>query len=69
MFDGAKMLGGMFVFGGVAAAYVTAGQAQAQVDPLVSHLQAFFAALGFGLYVADLIGMRANICHLRLLGA
>src|ERR1700692_2164845 len=39
------------------------------MDPLFSHLQALFAALGFGLYIADFIGMGANVCHLHLLGA
>jgi hypothetical protein len=39
------MLGGVFVLGIVAAAHVSADLAQAQMDPGVSHLQAFLAAV------------------------
>src|SRR4030081_2803320 len=53
----------MFVLGAVAASHVAARQAQPQVDPLVAHLQAFFAALGLGLHIADLIDVRANFSH------
>ena len=35
---------GMFVFGRIAAADVTTGETLAQMDPGVTHLQAFFAA-------------------------
>jgi hypothetical protein len=53
MFASVKMLGGVFVLGRIAASDVAAREAHAQMDPLVSHLQAFFAAVGTGLYVLD----------------
>jgi hypothetical protein len=63
MFDGVKVLRGMLVLGTVAASDVTAGQTQTQMDPFVPHLEAFLTALGFRLYVADLIGVGANLSH------
>ena len=39
-----EMLGGVFVFRGVTAAYVPALQTQAQVDPSIPHFQAFLAS-------------------------
>src|SRR5438552_14562375 len=41
-----KVLGCMLVFGRIAAAHVTAGPAKPQVDPCVSHLEAFLATSG-----------------------
>jgi hypothetical protein len=41
-----EMLGGVLVFGGVAAAHVAALHAQAEMNPSVTHFQALFAALG-----------------------
>jgi hypothetical protein len=58
-----KMFCGVFVFGRVAATDMAANQAEAQVHPAVAHLQTFFAALGFGLYVLDLIEMSTIISH------
>jgi hypothetical protein len=55
-----KMLGGVLVLGRIAAAYVAAGQAQAEMHPSVTHLQALFAASRVRLYVANLIRMRAS---------
>jgi hypothetical protein len=48
MFDGMKMLGGVFIFGGIAAAHVAAYQAQAQVYPAVAHFDAFGADVRSG---------------------
>jgi hypothetical protein len=48
MFGLAEMFRGMAIFRGVAAAYVATRLAQAQVDPSIAHLQAFFAALRIG---------------------
>jgi hypothetical protein len=62
-FDGAhdwmpglvEMFGGVFIFRGVAAAYVSADQTHAEVDPTVAGFEALFAALGMGMDVLDLI--------------
>jgi len=53
-----KVFGGVFVLRRIAATDVAAGKAQAQVDPGVAHLQTFFASLGMGLYVVDLVEVR-----------
>ena len=46
MLGAVEVLGGVLVFGGVAAADVAALHAQAEMHPGVAHLQALFAALG-----------------------
>jgi hypothetical protein len=48
MVDVAKVFGGMFVLGRVTATDVAAGHAQAQVNPGVAELYAFFADVRFG---------------------
>jgi hypothetical protein len=48
-----EMLGGVLVFGGVAAADVAALHAQAQMDPGVAHFQTLFAALGVWRYFVN----------------
>jgi hypothetical protein len=53
------MLRGVLVFRGVATADVAAAQTQAEMHPIVAHLEALFAALGFGLDAANLIDVRA----------
>jgi hypothetical protein len=63
VFGGVEVFGGVFVFGGVAAADVSAGKAEAQMDPTIAHFEALFAAFCFGLYLFDLIEMRALIGH------
>src|SRR5690242_11745154 len=63
MLRSVKMLGGVFVLRGVAAADVAASQTQAQMHPTVAHLEALFAALGFRLDALDLIDVRASIGH------
>jgi hypothetical protein len=57
---GVKVFGGVFVLRRIAAADVAAGEAQAQVDPGVAHLQTFLAAFGLGLYVVDLVEVRTG---------
>lgn len=60
MFGGVEMFGGVSVFGGITAADVAAGHAQAQMHPLIAHLQAFFAAFGVRVNILlDLIEMGA----------
>jgi hypothetical protein len=44
MFGPVKMFGGMFVLRGIAASHMAALQAHSQVNPGVTHLQAFFAS-------------------------
>jgi hypothetical protein len=64
---GVKMFGRMLVFRRIAATDVATTQAQAQVDPGVAHLQAFFAPMGVRFYVMDLIevGTTAHASYLK----
>jgi hypothetical protein len=48
-----EMLGGMLIFGGVAATDVAALHAQAEVHPGVAHFQALFATLGVRRYFVN----------------
>src|SRR4029077_4221264 len=57
-----EVLGRMLVFRRVAAAHVAAFQAQSQMDPAISHLQALLAAASVRRDLTDLIQMRAS-CH------
>ena len=54
------MPGGMLVLRFVAAAHVSAGHAEAKVDPCVPGLQAVFASLRTRLHIPDLIQMGAR---------
>jgi hypothetical protein len=54
-----KMLGGVLILGGVAAADVSAGQTEPQVDPGVAHFQTLLAAVGMRLDIVDLVEMSA----------
>jgi hypothetical protein len=65
---GMKMFGGVFVFGGIAAADVAALEAQAQVDPGVAHFQALFAAAGVGLdgaYFRKMLAVRHSCTSIK----
>jgi hypothetical protein len=55
-----KVLGGVFVLGRIATAYVTAGEAEPQVYPGIPHLQTLLAAPGVWTYVLDFIQMLAG---------
>ena len=57
-----EMLGGVLVFGRVAAADVAALHAQSEMYPGVAHLQALFAALGVRRYFVNVTSVRA-IAH------
>jgi hypothetical protein len=57
-----KVLGRVFVLRRVAAAHMAAFQAQTQMDPGVTHLQAFLAATRVRSDRTDLIEMRTT-CH------
>jgi hypothetical protein len=52
-----EMLGGVCVLRGIAAAYVAALHAQAEMNPGVAHFYAFFAAVGVRCHFANLIQM------------
>ena len=54
-----KVLRGVLVLGGIAAAYMTAGKAHSQVDPAVLHFQTLLAAGGARFDIADLVEMGA----------
>ena len=54
-----KMLRGVLVLRGVAAADMATGQAQSQMDPIVAHLKALFATLGMRLHILNLAGVFA----------
>jgi hypothetical protein len=49
MADRMKMLGGMLVFGGVAASYVSTHQTHSQVDPAIPHVDALLTNMRGGL--------------------
>jgi hypothetical protein len=58
-----KMFRGVLVFRAIAAAHVAAAQAEPQMDPSVSHFEAFLAAITAGLHFVDLIQVRALLGH------
>jgi hypothetical protein len=63
MFRPMKMLGGMLVLGGIAASDVAARKAHPQMDPRVSHLQTFLAAICAWLHFLDLFDVRTSFQH------
>jgi hypothetical protein len=67
MFAAVEMLGGMFVFGGIAAGDVPAFQAHAQMDPDVPHFQTLIANMLGRLGEFDSFEMLADFCHRFLL--
>ena len=58
-----KVFGCMLVLGGVAAAHVSAGEAKPEMNPAVSHLQAFLTAIAVRLVVLCGIQMIACVGH------
>ena len=58
-----EVLGSVFVFGGIATAYIAADQTHAQMDPAVSHFYALIALAVVGFAEFDLIGMSTFLCH------
>ena len=58
------MLRGMFVLGRVAAPHMAAFQAQPQMYPCVSNLDAVLTNVGFGVGDLDLIEMSTRVRHL-----
>jgi hypothetical protein len=58
-----EMLGGVLVLGRVAAAYVPTAEAQAQVNPSVSRLNAFLTDMLIGFLDFDLVQVGACFRH------
>src|ERR1700739_4319999 len=61
------MFCGVLVLGGVAAAYVAANLAQAQVHPGVAHFEALLATMRLRFRIANLIGVCTSLRHSFLL--
>ena len=61
-----KMLGGVLVLGGVAAAYVSAREAKPEMNPAVSHLQAFLTTIAVRLVVLCGLEVIACVGHVLL---
>src|SRR5439155_17763775 len=60
---GVEMLGGVLVLRLVAAADMAAAEAQPEMDPWVTGLQALLAAIGVRFEVSDLVEVRAGDRH------
>jgi hypothetical protein len=63
MLGSMKMFGSVFVFGGIAAADVAAGEAHPQMDPGVSRLQTFLATVCARCHVLDFLDVRTGFLH------
>lgn len=55
---GVKVFGGVFIFGRITAADMSAGQTQAKVYPAIAHFETFLTAFSVGAHVMHLIKMR-----------
>jgi hypothetical protein len=64
-----KVFGGVLIFRAVAAAHVTASQAQPQVNPIIPHFQAFFTAIPAGTHLVKILQMSTLGFHARFLSA
>jgi hypothetical protein len=64
MFGCVEVLRGVPVLGRIAAADVAAGHAQAQMNPGVTALQAFFTSARMGFHISNLIRVRAFLHRL-----
>jgi len=67
MFIVAVVSGGVFVLGRIAATHMAAGEAEAQMDPGVSHFKTLFATSTARFDFVNLIEVRALLCHENLL--
>src|SRR5579871_1462825 len=61
MFAAMEMLGGMLVLGGVAAADMSAGPADAQMQPDIAAFEALLATLGAGRHLGNGAEVRTEI--------
>lgn len=57
------VFGGVLVFGGIAATYMTADHAEPQVHPLIAHLEAFLTAAFVSVLVDNLVDVPAFVGH------
>jgi hypothetical protein len=57
---GLKMVGGVFVFGRIATANVSANQAEAQMHPDIPDFDTFFADMNISIRNLDLVGVGAS---------
>jgi hypothetical protein len=64
--DVAEMFGGVLILGGIAASYVSANHAQAEMNPCISKLHALFTNVLVGGCDLDLIEMLAFQCHVQV---
>lgn len=55
------VLAGVLVGGVVAAAHLSAGQTQAQINPIAAYLQAFFTTFGIGGVNLSLLNVGAGV--------
>ena len=62
-----EMPGRVLVLGRVAAAHMSTGETEAQVDPGISHFQTVLTSLGARCDVLCLIKMRTGLCHVLFL--
>jgi hypothetical protein len=58
MMRGVKVFGGVFIFGRITAADMSARQTQAKVYPAIAHFETFLTAFSVGAHVMHLIKMR-----------
>src|SRR4029077_236689 len=58
-----KMLGGVFVLRGIAAAHMAADLTQPEVHPSVAHFDTLLTDMNLGFEVANLIGVRTSLGH------
>jgi len=68
MLHGPKVFCGVLVFRRIATTNVAAAQTQAQMNPSVAYLEAFFAAFGLWFDGPDLIQVRTRFGHVGFLG-
>ena len=62
-----KVLGGVLVFRGIAAAHMSTAKAQSQVDPGITNLDAILAFVFGSVLNLDLIEMSASFGHVLYL--
>ena len=62
-----EMPGGVLVLGRVAAAHMSTGETEAQVDPGISNFQTVLTSIGAWCDFVYLIKMRTALCHVLFL--
>jgi len=59
MFGGVKMLGGVFVLGGITTSHMPTGETEAEMNPAIAHLEALLASGGMRLHLMQTLHVRA----------